>query len=49
MKCASCRFALWDYETYHNIPDPCWFVDGCQKCMDIDGETEECEEYEENK
>lgn len=44
--CRKCRFAEWDYEEYSNCPDKQWFVDGCIKDLENEGE---CEGFEEVK
>ena len=44
-RCASCKYALFDYCEYYGTAEKNWFVDDCKKGADVG--TDECEEYEE--
>ena len=45
-KCETCKYATTDYEDYYGGGRE-YFVEGCEKCNDID--TEDCEDYEERE
>ena len=51
MRCRSCDYALWDYETFSNSPDKQWFVCGCQLGIEEseDDKYQECEHFKEIK
>jgi len=48
-RCINCKYAEWDYFEYYGTTRKDWFVEGCEKCNDIDTDTEDCEDYEERE
>ena len=48
--CQTCKYAVWDYETYYSEDREYfreYFIEGCKKALD-EPEGDECEEYEED-
>ncbi len=41
--CVSCKYAVWDCESYYGTTSREYFVSGCKLALEEDG----CEEYEE--
>ena len=43
-RCEMCKHALWGYEEYYGTTQKQWFVDWCEK--DLDMEADDCEDFE---
>ena len=44
-RCDECKHAILDYEEYYGTTLKEWFVDRCEKDLDMD--ADECEDFEE--
>ena len=45
-RCQTCKYAVWDYETYYGTTAKQWFITDCKKTMEP---VDDCEEYEEER
>lgn len=44
-RCATCKYAIFDYTEYYGTTVKNWFVEDCRKSEDFT--ADECDEYEE--
>lgn len=46
--CQYCKHAIMDYEDYYGTTLKKWFVTGCEKCRNGEGDCPEFEEWEDD-